>query len=143
MKYLFIFIIFLHIKAFALIDESSEKKLKSKIISSIIKNLSMDKEVVVFTDDKDIKDDLLISSVENCKDANLIILKDKEKLNKDCLKTSIFLLDYNLLEHIESSFGAFFFKKGRANIVFIEPRLKKDKIKLSAKLTPYIEEKIW
>jgi len=58
-------------------------------------------------------------------------------------KPKVFVLDYNLLSKIPESFGAFFFKKGRANIVLLAPVLKKQNIKVSKALDEYVEEKIW
>jgi hypothetical protein len=52
-------------------------------------------------------------------------------------------LDYYLLDKIPQSFGAFFWKKGRPNIVFIKPRLKQQSLELSSELKPYIEEQVW
>lgn len=81
--------------------------------------------------------------VENFNDAKLIILSKNVDKIKKFPKKHIFVLNYDLLETIPNSFGAFFWKKGRPNIVFIKPRLKEQLLKLSSELEPYIEEKIW
>jgi len=142
-KYIFIGLIFFN----SLLFGSSNKaiSLEAKIINSIINNLIFDKDILIYTDDNELYFELSKenSLVDDCKEATLIILKDRSNLPKKCLNKAIFVLDYNLLEKIDSSFGAFFFKKGRANIVFIKPRLEKNHIDLTSKLIPYMEDKIW
>ena len=55
----------------------------------------------------------------------------------------IFALNYNILYDFNNAFGAFFWKKGRANIVIIEPRAKKLNILISKELEEYTEERVW
>ncbi len=137
-------ILFLIVTAFA---SESRYVIKAQILEKIFTNISIKNELIVWSDSKELflelkKNTGLITSLE-CKDASLIILKDKKNLKESCYKKSIFVLDYSLLKEIPHSFGAMFWKKGRPNIVILEPRTKEQSIKVSDKLDKYIEEKIW
>ncbi len=82
-----------------------------------------------------------ITTTQNYEDANFLILEHPSNFN---IKNKyVFVLDYDLLYDIPQSFGAFFWKKGRPNIVFIQPRLEEYHIKLAKPLEPYIEEQLW
>jgi len=139
MKTLLLLLIF----SLSLFADSLE--LEAKILSFIIENISIDQEKIVFSDDSQLLHNLThtITKVNSCDKASIIIVKNKFTLNKECLTKRLFVLDYDCLEKLPTSFGAFFFKKGRANIVFIEPRLKQEKIHISKKLQPYLEDRIW
>jgi len=119
--------------------------LEAKIISFIVDNISTNQEKIVFSDDTALLNKLsqTTKTTQLCQNASIIIVKDKQHLKQECLKKKLFVLDYDCLEKLPTSFGAFFFKKGRVNIVFIEPRLEKENIKISNKLQPYLEERIW
>jgi len=81
--------------------------------------------------------------VSTCNAADIIILEDEKALPKSCLDGNIFVLSYELLNKMPQSFGAFFWKKGRPNIVFIESRIKAHGLILSDSLIPYVEERVW
>ena len=117
---------------------------EAKIIKYIMQNINNNTIHKVFTDDMGLQKSLRESGytiVNNSKDADFIILKNKHKLSDTQAK--VFVLKYELLNEIPQSFGAFFWKKGRPNIVFIAPRVKKEHIKLSKDLQDYEEEQVW
>ena len=118
-----------------------------KIIEKIVSEISLEKKISIWSDDKDIlkklKSNNKFQTTTNCKEATFIILRDKNKLLKICSQSHIFVLRYKLLTDLPQSFGALFWKKGRPNIVILEPRIKIQNIKVTKALEPYLEEKIW
>ena len=131
----------------ALLLSASDISHQVKILEKVVSEISLNKEIKIWSDDKNIIEELNKNSkfktTLNCKDATCIILKDKVNLSNLCDTTYIFVLDYKLLSEVPQSFGALFWKKGRPNIVIIEPRIKAQKILISKNLKPYLEEKIW
>nr|WP_321266491.1 hypothetical protein [uncultured Sulfurimonas sp.] len=143
MKHL-IMIIFFTIISFA---SEGANNLRVEIIEKIISEISIDKEVVLWSDNKKIQNILKtnnkLKTTKNCEDATIIILEDEENLSKSCDSKHIFVLNYDLLSKISKSFGALFWKKGRPNIVIIKPRITEQYIEVSSDLKPYMEDKIW
>ena len=119
------------------------------ILENICSGIKDNNGMRIWSDDEDIlKFFQNISSFKTSKDfknANFIIVKNVKNIkNKtDINNKHVFVLDYYLLDKIPQSFGAFFWKKGRPNIVFIKPRLKQQSLELSSELKPYIEEQVW
>ncbi|MCW8895887.1 MAG: hypothetical protein OQK48_08310 [Sulfurimonas sp.] len=126
---------------------SETNHLQVKILETIITNIHLDKNIVVWSDNKNLLAELkkhnVLLTTNICEDATVIILQDKRKLEKECSSKHIFVLNYNSLSHVPQSFGALFWKKGRPNIVLIEPRIKSQLIKISKDLEPYLEERVW
>jgi len=130
-----------------LFANNHNNSLKIQILENICSGIKNIKAMPIYSDDIEIqkafKNVHRFNVVENFNDAKLIILSKNVDKIKKFPKKHIFVLNYDLLETIPNSFGAFFWKKGRPNIVFIKPRLKEQLLKLSSELEPYIEEKIW
>ncbi|QFR48579.1 hypothetical protein FJR48_02085 [Sulfurimonas lithotrophica] len=121
--------------------------IRIKILERIIGKLSLNEQTRVWSDNKNILNTLSqnssLKTTPNCIYANIIILQNQNKLPKECSSKAIFVLDYKLLSQIPQSFGAFFWKKGRPNIVILKPRIQKQSIKISSGLKSYLEEKVW
>ena len=131
----------------ALLLSASNTSHQVKILEKIVSEISINKQIIIWSDDKEVIYELKNSNkfltTKNCQDATLIILKDKKNLLKICNNIHIFALNYKLLSEIPQSFGALFWKKGRPNIVIVEPRIKAQNIKVTNNLRPYLEEKVW
>ena len=121
--------------------------LKIQILENICSGIENIENMKIYSNDSEIQQSFEKSKkfhvVKSFKEAQIIILTKDTKLVKEFPNKHIFVLKYNLLEKIPNSFGAFFWKKGRPNIVFIKPRLQEQSLKLSSDLEHYIEEKIW
>ncbi len=121
--------------------------LKIQIIETIITNISIDKEIKVWCDDALIQKELVehqkLKVADSCESATIVILKNKNNLPKECEDKHIFALSYKILSDMQQSFGALFWKKGRPNIIILEPRIEKQNIKTSKDLEPYLEERLW
>ena len=110
----------------------------------IIENINNNSFHKIWSDDASLRDsfrELGYGVTKDAKDADLIIVKKRLPLKG--IKAKVFVLNYNLLNKIPRSFGAFFWKKGRPNIVFISPRVKREHLKLSKELQAYEEEQVW
>lgn len=130
-----------------LLSASDVNHQQVRILEKIITEISIDKEISVWSDNKIILDELTrhgkLKITDNCTDANILILEKKENLINECKSKHIFVLNYNFLTNIPQSFGALFWKKGRPNIVIIESRITTQNIRVSKNLNPYLEEKVW
>ncbi len=76
--------------------------------------------------------------VNNCKQADIVILPTTKDLQKQCRKKILFATNLNALKN-KHVIGAFFWQKGRPNIIFYNKRLKQKHIKLNASFSKYIE----
>ena len=121
--------------------------LKMEILKKIVSGIENGEKMKVWSDDPRImtafREPKLLDVVDGCMEADIVILEKKENLPKECLSRNIFVLSYKLLIDIPESFGAFFWKKGRPNIVFIESRVRENTLELSEELMPYMEERVW
>ncbi len=126
---------------------SSSNEIKYAILNKIVSGIVQNDTLRIWSDNEAINDALrsteLYQVVPTCDAADIIILENEEFLFKSCKKGNIFVLSYELLNKLPQSFGAFFWKKGRPNVVFIESRIEAQGLILSDRLTPYVEEKVW
>ncbi len=131
----------------ALFLSASSIKHQVKILEKVVSEISLDEKIIIWSDDKDIlaqlKNNNRFKTTPQCQNASIIVLKEKKELSSICSKAHVFVLNYELLSDIPQSFGALFWKKGRPNIVILEPRIKTQNIRVSLNLEPYLEEKIW
>lgn len=132
------------------LSSASENKdaIRAQIVEKILSNISINEVIAVWSDNKELiaefKKNSNIITTLNCEKATIIVIENKENLHGDaCKNKPIFVLNYNLLKDIPDSFGAFFWKKGRPNIVIIEPRTALQNITVSKELNAYVEEKVW
>ncbi len=138
-------ILFLTIALFA---SDNKDIMRAQILEKIILNIYINETVTIWSDNKELlaefKKSAHIVTTDSCAKATIIILENKEKIHDDaCKNKPIFVLEYNLLKEVPESFGAFFWKKGRPNIVIIEPRIASQNISVSKELKVYVEEKVW
>lgn len=128
---------------------ASENKdaVKAQILEKIFTNISMNKDIVLWSDNKNLilefKKSGNIVTTQNIESATLVILEHNTNISCNCQKKLVFVLEYNLLKELPDSFGALFWQKGRPNIVIIAPRIKSQNIAVSKELEAYLEEKIW
>jgi len=130
---------------FNLLQGSDADVIESKIVMNMLQAISNNSRVSIHTDSKRIKAILKNDKVEflnTCEDADVIIL-EKNKNKNLCKNTPVLTLKYDLLKVYPNSVASFFWQKGRPNIVFIEPRLKEQKIVISGEFQDFIEENIW
>jgi hypothetical protein len=111
-----------------------------------LKNVSAKDHVRVITNSKSVAKSLkksdVITLVERCEEANIVFAQ--ECLKKPlCRNIPVIGLNYEILKRNEHIIGAFYWKKGRPNLIFIQQRLEVLGIKLPDSFEPYIEERVW
>ncbi len=80
-----------------------------------------------------------IKIVKDCKEADLVILSTINEIPKECLVKLLFGTRYSHLKN-QNVIGAFFWQKGRPNILFYQKRLNRNFIKLDSSFDKYIED---
>ena len=77
--------------------------------------------------------------VKNCADADIVLLSTTIDIPSTCRGKVFFGTRYKHLKD-EKVIGAFFWQKGRPNILFYKSRLDKKHIKLDRSLDKYVED---
>ncbi len=132
---------------FILFASDKANDVKVQIIEKILLEVSIGAELVIWSNNQSllsaIEKNTQLKTTDIYNNANLIVLDEHLEDTHRYKEKYIFVLNYNLLSEIQQSFGALFWKKGRANIILLEPRLKLQGIEISQELEPYLEERIW
>lgn len=121
---------------------SSEIITASKIMEKISSALIQKNEIAVFTKDlkyiEIVKSSNKLKDVLSCDEADIDLIEIKT--TSLCTK-KVLLFATNYLAFVKSpdAIGAFFYQKGRPNIIFREENLKKHNIVLSKEFEKYIE----
>lgn len=126
---------------------ASEKETATKIVQAItsVVNVS-DKNVWIEKKDKSLHEFLdtkNFKASQRCEDVGVLLVMHANLFASECKGKPIVVLDYDLLKRYDNAVAAFFWKKGRPNIVFIKDRVEKFKIKLPPSYEIYQEDEIW
>lgn len=146
MKKIIIFLISaLAVCAFA---KSNDLPIEQKIINKITHALYPNKQIVlVYYYGKQlplsIKTDPDLDITNNPDKADVIILGDDGWKGKEREDKPIIVLEYSLLKKYPMAIGAYYWQKGRPNIVMLSPRLRRMHIKLPKEFERYTESKVW
>lgn len=120
---------------------------KKEILEMVLSNISIKKDMFIWCDNialqSELKKSPFLKIVEKKEHATMLIIEDKNSIDKSCLNKPVFALEYNILKDLPQSFGAMYWKKARPNILFIAPRLKSLNVEVSPKLSAYVEDSIW
>jgi len=114
----------------------------SIVKKSDIKVYTVDKEyLAVFSG----VDDFII--VNKAEDADIVLITNKEDIERLRKKgissgTILFATEYRLLKSYNEIVGAFYWRKGRSQLLFIGKRLKNHDITLSSSYRKFIIEKL-
>ncbi len=125
---------------------NASNDVSTKIVATLLEQLAGNK-YTVWLDTQTKKNVITINEKhlhtrKHCKDASILLLYSNTSIDNKCKNKIIFVLDYALLHKYRNAVGAFYWKKGRPNIVFIRPRLEKHKIKLNKSYDKYIEDSL-
>jgi hypothetical protein len=121
---------------------SSEIKTASKIMGKISSVLIKKENTSVLTNDarneEIVSYSMKMKNISSCNNADMIIThtKDIPKCDKEVL---IFVTNYLAFKALPEAVGAFFYQKGRPNIIFREENLAKYNIVLPSEFNKYIE----
>lgn len=121
---------------------ASDDKKASSIFNLIAKNITKKSNANIYIHTK-------VTSLQNypgklhivkeCDKTDIVILSTTNNIPKECQEKILFGTRYSHLKNPEVV-GAFFWQKGRPNILFYKDRLKKKNIKLDSSFDKYIEE---
>ena len=137
--------VILSIFSFSLLFGASSEKVEAKIIMSMLKSVTDNTNLLLYTDSKKINKTLLNNDttfVKSCDKADIAILEADMSVT-ECKNIPIITLRYDLLKIYSNSIGSFFWQKGRPNIVFIEARLRDQNITIDSSFNDFIEDTIW
>ena len=141
MKKLFLFFSFGILVFYTSFAEDKAKILEIEIVSKIISSIThgINQKVCLYNFNKE--DEIAYKKfssfkITNCKKANILLIKDVEEKLK--FEKPALALDYLSFKNCENCIGAFYWRKGRPQIILIRERLKKFNIKVKGELRRYI-----
>ena len=121
-------------------------KIKAQIILNIA-HLATDKNIVkIYVDDPSFldifKNEKDIKRVKDCFKADIIITKDSKNIQKECQKKGINIIstiyqDYKQNKNID--FGAFFWQKGRPNMLINSKIIKERNMSVPTSYYKYLD----
>lgn len=118
------------IKTASKIMEKISTVLIKKEITSVITNDTRNTEIVSLSK--------IMKNISSCTNADIIITHSKN-IQKCDDKVLVFVTNYLAFKALPHAIGAFFYQKGRPNIIFREANLKKHNIILPSEFNKYIE----
>ena len=80
-----------------------------------------------------------LNIVTECTKADIVILSTTKNIPSECKEKILFGTRYSHLKN-SNVIGAFFWQKGRPNILFYQDRLEQNSIKLDSSFDKYIEK---
>ena len=120
---------------------ADDVKLASSIFNTIVSSITHKKNAAVYLyyDIESVSrypDKLQV--VKDCSIADVVLLSSIKDIPKECESEILFGTRYSHLKN-KNVIGAFFWQKGRPNILFYRDRLAKHHIKLDKSFDKYIE----
>ena len=118
--------------------EDYELKLYEKVLPLLFSEDSL--KVYGDSEAKEILDESkILVLTRSCNDATLLIGKNFDDLESSCKNKPIFATSYRAFTDLESSFGAFYWRKGRPQIKFNSSNIKKFNLFLPNNLQRYAQ----
>ena len=120
---------------------ANDVQLESAIFNKVITAVTMQKKpkVYIYKHNDALEEyPVGIELVNECKDADLVLISTFENLPEACKGKILFGTRYSHLRN-PNVIGAFFWQKGRPNILFYQYRLDQHDIKLDENFQKYIE----
>lgn len=115
---------------------------KAEILSKIAHQIVKKDIVKIYVDDDHfLGTQGLVDSVKytSCEDADIVFVPKKESLKNDCKNKFIFATSYYFYQNSPDVIGAFFWQKGRPNIIIKSAMIEKLDVSLSKSFKKYIE----
>lgn len=143
-------LIFIIIQAYLYgLDTKSTLNIYHEIFTSLLSQ----KPMIVYTKNKELshvfKTSNKIVLSDNIKNATIILVTSQsdlifieKRLRNDISHSIIFATDYRLLKKSKYIIGAFYWKKGRSQLLFIKRRLYKHNIHLPDKYRGYMVDEL-
>jgi len=121
---------------------ADDSKLESVIFDKIINVVVQKIDPKIYIHEKIESIDTYKSNfniVANCEEADMVILSTIKDIPSTCKGKILFGTRYSHLKN-EEVIGAFFWMKGRPNILFYQERLNQKNIKLDSSFDKYVED---
>lgn len=72
--------------------------IKAEILKKVFTEISLDKEIVIWSDNKNLisklKSKTSFAASPSCEGASLVVLEEKQNIDKECLDKPIFVMNY-------------------------------------------------
>jgi len=117
-------------------------KIIEKIASALIKNQTITVYARTPYERKIINHSDKMRLAQQCEKADFLLLKSDQDIPSACQESMIFFTQYKAFKRHPNGVGAFFWQKGRVNILFLQKRLTKFNITLPPEWQSYTEEKL-
>lgn len=120
---------------------ASDVKLASSIFNTLVTSIAHKKNasVYLYTSINSVsKHPHQLQIVKDCSLADVVLLSSIKNIPKECSSKILFGTKYSHLKN-KNVIGAFFWQKGRPNILFYKKRLQKHHISLDKSFDKYIE----
>lgn len=129
----------------SLYAETSKSSIETQIIEKIALSLFPKQKIVAWGETADQKNIINLSSkmegVSNPSYANFIIVS--KNIPQNLSRNSVIITtEYSLLSKDERVVGAFFWQKGRPNILFLRLRMQNLNVSLGREFDKYIEDEL-
>lgn len=133
-----------------------DKESTLKFYQHILPDIVLGSPVFLYVEDLEYKSIFTeadkISLVNSMKKSDIILVTSKEMLKevlyqkdlyfKHTRKPFLFATDYHILKACSDVIGAFYWKKGRAQLLFVKNRLKEHNIELSQEYKKFIIDEL-
>lgn len=118
---------------------ASDKDIATKIYLSLAMDISEKKDPKFYLHGhiKYLENNSGIHTTKNCHEADIIILNTLKQLPKECQNKLLFTTRYRTYLKHKNILGAFFWQKGRPNIVLRKSSIEKNSIHLETSLSKY------
>lgn len=142
---LFFQVLFILLINSALCAEISKTNMETQIIERIATSLFPKQKIAAWGETADqknmIRQSEKIEESANASRADLIVVSKNipQNLPKD---TVVITTEYTLLKKDERVIGAFFWQKGRPNLLFVRGRMQKANVNLGHEFDKYIEDEL-
>ncbi len=121
-------------------------QIKAQIILNIARLVTHKKTVKIYVDDLSFldifKNSNYIKRVMNCSHADIIITKNSQNIKKRCKKKQINIISTTYKDYKQNSdidFGAFFWQKGRPNMLINSKIIQKRSMHLPRSYYKYLD----
>ena len=121
-------------------------QIKAQIILNIARLVTHKKIVKIYVDDPSFldifKNNNDIKRVSNCFQADVVITKNSQNIKKQCKKKQINIISTTYKDYKQNSdidFGAFFWQKGRPNMLINSKIIQKRSISLPRSYYKYLD----
>lgn len=131
---------------FSMLYSNTLSQIKAQIILSIAHLVTHKKIVKIYVDDPSFldifKNSGYIKRVSNCFQADVVITKNSQNIKKQCKKKQINIISTTYKDYKQNSdidFGAFFWQKGRPNMLINSKIIQKRSISLPRSYFKYLD----